>query len=127
MVDDNPSVRRYLRAILEQEESWQVCGEAETGMEAVDRERASRPDVIVLDFRMPDINGLEVAREIQRSSPETPILLISVHMSTQLALAAKAVGIRGTCAKSDIGSIVEAVQTLLEKRTYFPRMMSVGG
>jgi DNA-binding NarL/FixJ family response regulator len=54
-------------------------------------------------------------------------LIVTVHMSSQLASAAKAVGICGICAKSDVGSIVEAVQTLLQEQTYFPKMMSVSG
>jgi DNA-binding NarL/FixJ family response regulator len=127
VVDDNPAVRHYLRAILEQQTSWRVCGEARTGAEAIDRAHASHPDVILLDFQMPDLNGLDVAREIHRSAPETRILMVTVHMSNQLAAAARAVGIRGACAKSDVGSIVEAVQTLLQEKTYFPKMISLSG
>lgn len=124
VVDDNPAVRHYLRAILEQQSTWQVCGEARTGEEALERVQNSVPDVILLDFQMPDLNGLDVAREIHKSWPQIPILMVTVHMSNQLAAAARAVGIRGACAKSDVGSIVEAVQTLLQEKTYFPRMMS---
>ena len=120
MVDDNPTVRHYLRAILEQQYSWQICSEATNGREALQKAQDSAPDVILLDFRMPDLNGLDVAREIRRLWPRIPILLISIHMSNQLAAAAKAVGIRGACAKSDVGSIVEAVQALLQEKTYFP-------
>lgn len=127
VADDNPAVRRYLRAILEQQSSWQVCGEARTGIEALHRVQDSMPDVILLDFQMPDLNGLEVAREIQRIQPATPILMVTVHMSNQLAAAAKTAGIRGICAKSDIGSIVEAVRTLLAQNTYFPGMTSISG
>ncbi|MGA7908262.1 MAG: response regulator transcription factor [Candidatus Sulfotelmatobacter sp.] len=126
VVDDNPAVRRNLRVILEQQSSWQVCGEASTGAEAIDGVQEFRPDVILLDFQMPDLNGLDVARKIRRSSPGIPILMVTVHMSDQLATAARAVGIRGACAKSDVGSILEAVQTLLEEKTYFPKM-SVSG
>lgn len=126
VVDDNPAVRHYLRAILEQQETWQVCSEARTGKEALARVQDSTPDVVLLDFQMPDLNGLDVAREINRSFPKIPILMITVHMSAQLATAAKAVGIRGACAKSEVGSIVEAVQTLLQEKTYFPASLSVG-
>jgi len=69
---------------------------------------------------MPDLNGLDVAREVQLHWPRIPILMVTVYLSSQLAAAAKAVGVRGVCAKSDVGSIVEAVQTLLEEKTYFP-------
>jgi DNA-binding NarL/FixJ family response regulator len=125
VVDDNPAVRHYLRAILEQQSMWQVCSEARTGEEALQRVQDSTPDVILLDFQMPGLNGLDIAREITRLWPRIPILMITVHMSNQLAAAARAVGIRGACAKSDVGSIVEAVQTLLQEKTYFPRMVSM--
>lgn len=124
VVDDNPSVRHYLRAILEQQPSWQVTGEARTGAEALDRVQKGPPDVVLLDFQMPDLNGIDIAREMRRLSPQIPILMVTVHMSNQLAAAAKAVGVRGACAKSDVGSIVEAVQMLLQEKTYFPKMMS---
>ena len=127
VIDDNPAVRHYLRAILEQEPAWRVCGEARTGAEAIDSVRQSPPDVIVLDFQMPDLNGLDIAREIHRWSPGIPILMVTVHMSNQLAAAARAVGIRGACAKSDVGSIVEAVRMVLRKETYFPETLSLSG
>ena len=126
VVDDNPAVRHYLRAILEQQNTWQVCGEARTGEEALRRAQDSSPDLILLDFQMPDMNGLDVAREIHRSSPALPILMVTVHMSNQLAAAARAIGVRGICAKSDVGSITEAVQTLLQDKTYFPVNTCVG-
>jgi DNA-binding NarL/FixJ family response regulator len=123
VVDDNPAVRHYLRSILEQNTTWQVCAEARTGVEALERVQEVPPDVILLDFQMPDLNGLDVAREIARSWPSIPILMVTVHMNKQLAEAAKAAGIRGACAKSDVGSIVDAVDALLHERTYFPSML----
>ena len=68
---------------------------------------------------MPEMNGLEAAREIMRCSPGLPILMVSVHMSDQLANEAKKVGVRGACPKSDIGCVVEAVETLLQNGTYY--------
>jgi len=127
VVDDNPSVRHYLRAILEQQPSWQVIGEARTGAEALDRVQKAVPDVVLLDFQMPDLNGIDIAREMRRLLPQIPILMVTVHMSNQLAAAARAVGVQGACAKSDVGSIVEAVQMLLQEKTYFPKMMSASG
>ncbi len=124
VVDDNPTVRHYLRAILEQQSAWHVCGEARSGEEALERVQNSPPDVVLLDFRMPDLNGLDVARQISRQYPEIPILMVTVHLSSQLAAEAKAAGIRGACAKSDIGSVVEAVDVLLHNGTYFPPPMA---
>jgi len=120
IVDDNPSVRRYLRAILEQQESWRVSGEARTGAEAFEQVLASPPDLVVLDYQMPDVNGVDIARQISEMFPQIPILMVTLHLSRQLAEAAREAGVRGACAKQDIGSVVEAVDQLLHHQTYFP-------
>ena len=121
LVDDNPSVRHYLRAILEQQSSWQVCGEARTGAEALHQVLESPPpDLILLDYQMPDLNGVDVARQISELFPKIPILMVTLHLSRQLSDAARLAGVRGACAKQDIGSVVEAVEMLLRNQTYFP-------
>jgi DNA-binding NarL/FixJ family response regulator len=75
---------------------------------------------------MPDLNGIDLAREITRLFPQMPILMVTIHLSKQLAEEAKKVGIRGVCLKSDVGSIVEAVDTVLHNRPYFPLANSTG-
>lgn len=126
VVDDNPAVRHYLRGLLEQQSAWQVCDEARTGGEALQRVTKNPPDLVLLDFQMPDLNGIDVARQISRLFPELPILMVTIHLSTQLAEEARKAGIRGACAKSDIGSIVEAVDVLLHQGTYFPVATATG-
>jgi len=126
VVDDNPAVRHYLRALLEQQSTWRVCDEARTGREALQRVEKNPPDMILLDFQMPDLNGLDVARRVTKLFPGIPILMVTIHLSKQLAEEARRVGIRGACAKSDVGSIVEAVEALLHQGTYFPSMSSTG-
>lgn len=125
IVDDNAAVRHYLRALLEQQSTWRVSDEARTGGEALQRVKNNPPDMILLDFQMPDLNGLDVAREINKMFPEIPILMVTIHLSKQLADEARRVGIRGACAKSDVGSIVEAVDALLHAGTYFPTKSSI--
>lgn len=120
IVDDNPAVRRYLRAILEEQESWRVCGEARTGAEALQQVVDTSPDLVLLDYQMPDVNGVDVARQISERFPQIPILMVTLHLSNQLADAAREAGVRGACAKQDIGSVVEAVDVLLHHKTYFP-------
>jgi DNA-binding NarL/FixJ family response regulator len=83
------------------------------------------PDMILLDFQMPDLNGLDVARQITKLFPEIPILMVTIHLSKQLAEEARKAGIRGACAKSDVGAIVEAVDVLLHAGTYFPAPNSI--
>lgn len=120
VVDDNPAVRRYLRTVLEQQHGWRVCDEARNGQEAVDRFQQIRPDVVVLDFQMPCMNGLDAARIISRLSPETPILMVTLYLTKQLSEEAQKVGVRGACAKTDLHCVVDAVGALLRKETYFP-------
>lgn len=120
IVDDNPAVRRYLRAILEQQDSWQVSGEARSGAEALQSVVHATPDLVVLDYQMPDLNGVDVARQISELFPKLPILMVTLHLSKQLADAAREAGVRGACAKQDISSVVEAVDILLHDKTYFP-------
>ena len=81
--------------------------------------------MILLDFQMPDVNGIDVARQVSQLFPEIPILMVTIHLSNQLAEEARKVGIRGVCSKSDVGSIVEAVDTLLHNGSYFPQMGSI--
>jgi DNA-binding NarL/FixJ family response regulator len=120
LVDDNPSVRHYLRAVLEQQTDWRVCGEARTGAEALQKVIEAPPDLILLDYQMPDLNGVDVARQISELFPKIPILMVTLHLSNQLADAARLAGVRGACAKQDIGSVVQAVEMLLREQTYFP-------
>ena len=120
LVDDNPAVRRYLRAVLEEQKSWTVCGEARTGAEALHEVLTAAPDLVVLDYQMPDLNGVDIAKQMSEMFPNMPILMVTLHLSSQLAEAARQAGVRGACAKQDIGSVVEAVDVLLHNRTYFP-------
>ena len=122
VADDNPAVRNFLRSLLEQQSTWRVCDQAPTGTEALQRVKENPPDVILLDFQMPDLNGIEVARRIVELFPEIPILMVTIHVSKQLSDEAKKTGIRGVCAKWDVGSIVEAVNALLHHQTYFPQV-----
>ena len=125
VADDNPVVRHYLRGLLEQQTTWRVCDEARTGGEALERVRNNRPDVILLDFQMPELNGLDIARQISRLFPDIPILMVTVHFSRQLAVVARSVGIRGACARLEVASIVEGVDALLGQETYFPEIGTI--
>jgi DNA-binding NarL/FixJ family response regulator len=106
--------------LLDHHADWLVCDEASNGKEAVERFLEAKPDLIVIDFQMPEMNGLDAARHIVELSPKTPILMVTIHLSKQLSEEARKVGIRGACAKGNIHSVVDAVGALLREETYFP-------
>jgi DNA-binding NarL/FixJ family response regulator len=120
VADDSPTIRSCLRGLLDHHGDWLVCDEASNGKEAVERFLEAKPDLIVIDFQMPEMNGLDAARHIVELSPKTPILMVTIHLSKQLSEEARKVGIRGTCAKENIHSVVDAVGALLREETYFP-------
>lgn len=120
VADDSPAIRKCLRGLLDHHEDWQVIDEATNGKEAIEHFQKTRPDLIVIDFQMPEMNGLDAARHIVDLSPKTPILMVTIHLSKQLSEEARKVGIRGACAKGNISCVVDAVGALLRKETYFP-------
>jgi DNA-binding NarL/FixJ family response regulator len=126
VADDTPAVRNYLRSLLEQQSGWRVSDQVATGAEALLRVKENPPDIILLDFQMPDLNGIEVAQQIAQLFPQIPILMVTIHVSNQLVDEARRTGIRGLCAKWDVGSIIEAVNALLRHDTYFPQVSSAG-
>jgi DNA-binding NarL/FixJ family response regulator len=119
VVDDSPTMRRSLRRLLESHDHWKVCDEASDGREAIQKFGDDKFDVIVLDFQMPVMDGLTAAKHITSRCPDTPILMVTMHASSQLAHEARKAGIRGVCAKADIQCVVEGVATILENKSYF--------
>jgi len=126
IADDNALVRQQVRNLLGRHPDWEICGEAVDGRDAVNKARELNPDVIVLDFAMPEMNGLQSAWEIARLSPSTPILLFSMFLSNQLVeVAQKNAGIRGAVSKADvIRDLVQGVEALLRRETFFPQVVT---
>lgn len=124
VADDHHVVRGGIRALLEAHEGWTVCDEAVTGREAVEKTIELRPDVVILDASMPEMNGLEAARQIHRAVPSAKILALTVHDIDQLVQEFIAAGSSGYVLKADTGhTLVDAVDTLLRGGTYFtPRV-----
>jgi DNA-binding NarL/FixJ family response regulator len=119
VVDDNALMRHTLRNLLESQSDWRVCDEASNGDGAVAKFDKEKFDVVVLDLQMPGMNGLDAAKQITLRSPSTPILMVTLHHSPQLAEEARKAGIRGICPKADIGCVVEGVTTILDNKSYF--------
>jgi DNA-binding NarL/FixJ family response regulator len=120
LVDDHELVRKGLRALLETCENTEICGEAKDGREAVQRALELRPDLVVMDICMPELNGLEAAREIKRVASETEVLALTVSDSEQLAEDLLKAGVRGYLLKSDAGrDLVRGVEALQQNRPFF--------
>ena len=119
IVDDHAAVRRGLRRLLEESPEWQVVGEAIDGREAVEKTRDLNPDLIVMDFLMPNMNGLEASREITKLPHHPPILMLTMYMSRQLVEEARRAGVRGAIHKSETSKVVSGLQALLRRETFF--------
>ena len=121
LVDDHPVVRHGLRSLLSVRPEWNIVGEAEDGIEAVELADRHKPDVVVLDVTMPRLDGLEACRQIRRKVPETEILFVTQHNSVQMTQEAVKAGARGYVVKSDAArDLVAAVQAVSEHKFFLP-------
>ena len=120
LADDHSLMRRGLKAILESKPAWEVCAEAHTGREAVTKAAQLRPDVVVLDVCMPELNGIEATRQIRKASSRTEVLILSVHHSDHLIREVIDAGARGYLVKSDSDrDLVAAVESLSHHKPFF--------
>jgi DNA-binding NarL/FixJ family response regulator len=120
VADDHEVVRKGLRSIVEEQPGWEVAGEACDGREAVDKARALRPDVAVVDVSMPGLNGLEATRQMLRNDAETKVLILTMHESDPLIRQVLDAGARGYLLKSDASrDLVTAVEAIRRNKTYF--------
>ena len=120
IADDHEVARRGIRALLEAHPGWEVCGEASDGREAVNSARELKPDVVLLDIGMPSLNGLDATRQIIAATPETRILILTMHDSEQVVREVLAAGALGFLLKSDAGrDLIAAVEAIQHRRTFF--------
>jgi len=120
IADDHDVVRRGIKSLIESRPEWQVCDEAHSGREAVTKAEERKPDIVVLDISMPELNGLEAARRIQKVSPNSEILILSMHYSDQLIKEILDAGVRGFIVKSDSDrDLIIALETLANHKPFF--------
>src|ERR1700730_19225818 len=126
IADDHGVVRHGLRVLLESQHGIEVCGEVSNGPEAVEFVKKSRPDLVVLDFAMPDMDGLKVTRAIREASFETEVLVFTIHFSEELAHAVLAAGALGYVLKSDADSeLLAALDHMRHHQPFFTSKLAV--
>jgi DNA-binding NarL/FixJ family response regulator len=119
IADDSTPVRRGLRTLLGLNSDWQVCGEAVDGPDAVEKAHQLAPDLILMDFSMPQMDGVQAARKIAESGTDIPILLFTLNLSPQLMEMARNAGLRGAISKSEISKLPYAIKALQRGETFF--------
>jgi len=125
VADDHDVVRDGLRLLLQSHPGFEICGEAADGREAVALALAQRPDVVVLDFSMPELNGLEATRQIRKALPGTEVLLLTMHDPDLVAREVLAAGARALLVKSDARRhLVTAIEALARHQAFLPPELS---
>ncbi len=125
VADDHEVVRQGLRTILEAQPGWQVVAEAVNGREAVEKAASLRPDVAILDIAMPEMNGLEAARQILKAVEGTEVLILTMHESEQVVHEVLRCGARGYVLKSDaVRDLVAAVAAVRQHKPFFTSVVA---
>ncbi len=125
LADDHDVVRFGLRYLLESHPDLRVCGEAQTGREAVALAGQLQPDVAILDLGMPDLNGIEATRRIRQLTPSTEVLIFSIYETEYLVREAIVAGARGYLVKGDAAQqLVPAVKALAVHKPFFSSVIS---
>jgi len=116
VADDHDVVRAGVCAILSNNPFWEICGEAENGKVAVDKVYELKPDAVILDISMPILNGIEAARDIRQNLPSTKIVILTMHESPQLELAARQAGADAVVTKRmAMDSLTNALERLFDE------------
>jgi two-component system, NarL family, response regulator NreC len=120
IADDQPYMRRAVKALLESQDGWVVCGEAANGLEAIEKTEKLQPDVVVMDMIMPHLNGLEATRRIHREFPDSHILILTLHDVPELTRLVQTAGAQGLVLKSDSNQLlISAVEHLGRSDTFY--------
>ena len=120
IADDHEVVRCGVKALLGSRPGWEVVGEAANGREALEKAKELKPDVIILDITMPELNGVEATRKIVNAVPGTEVLILTMHESEKLIRRLLEAGARGYVSKSDIArSLVDAVEAVRQHNAFF--------
>jgi DNA-binding NarL/FixJ family response regulator len=125
VADDHAVVRTGIKQLLEAQPGVEVCCEATTGVEAIEHVRKGKPDMVLLDLTMPEMNGLDAARQIREISPNIDILVLSMHYTEEIAREVLRSGARGYMLKSDANAeLITAVNRVRRGEQYFTGLLA---
>ena len=125
IADDHEIVRQGVKAILSKRERWEIVGEAADGRDAVEQARLTQPEIAILDYALPYINGVEAARQIRLNSPKTEVLIFTQHDNEALLRNILEAGVQGYLLKSDATQyLVQAVEALEFHQPFFTKTVS---
>jgi DNA-binding NarL/FixJ family response regulator len=125
IVDDHDAVRRGIRQLLESKPYYQVVGEAANGREGLELARETRPDIAILDYSLPELNGLDLSHALKRELPRIEILLYTMHDREEIVIEVLRAGVRGFVLKSDAEKhLLAALDALSIRRSYFSGAIS---
>ncbi len=125
IADDHAVVRSGIRALLEAQEGWLVVAEAENGKDAVEKALTTHPDVVIVDYSMPLLNGIEVTRTLRARLPKAEVLMFTMHDTDTLVGEVLEAGARGFLLKSDAPQLLTAaVSTLASHKPFFTSSVS---
>ncbi len=119
VADDHAILRQGIKSMLEARLGWQVVGEAANGRDAVEKAARLKPDIVLLDITMPELNGIEATRQILKAAPGTQILILTMHESEKTMREVLQAGARGYILKSDAPADLLAAMDALRKHKYF--------
>ena len=118
IVEDSEITRRMIRTVLETRE-WTICGEAENGLAGVKQFQSLRPDIVVLDLTMPDIDGFEAAHRMSNLNPDVPLILFTLCDMEEILPIARRAGIYATVSKHRVLDLVGTIESAMEDRDCF--------
>ena len=120
VADDHEAVLEGVRALLEREAGLEVCGVASNGRDAVTYATKTKPDVVVLDMTMPDLDGISAIRQIKRASPETEVVVYSAHSSEEVIEEAFDAGAKSYIGKAGTSrDLIDAIRSVAEHKPFF--------
>lgn len=120
IADDHSVLRESLKSALEFDKNIEVVGEAEDGIDAIEKTDKLKPDIVLMDINMPFLDGINAAQEIKERSPDTKILILTMHENKQYIFSALSAGIEGYLLKmSNLKKVIHAINALARGETYF--------